>query len=205
MKKQPGNRPLCCHQQHLAADTSFFHFPLPTSSLMQLLIFLQPGESWALRPSLSAASEQRSAPSFSITEFNLKRLIVPQRWKACRKVTFSSNSGFWEPWCCIVNRCRDEWKRNPKNISWTNKDIQDFPGSCAWWTLLCYITAAGTTYVQLLSRNSSVNGEDTHTPPGGIDLFEWVPCTPLSFSSYRERHDAILCAPPAVPSTMKGH
>ncbi len=35
----PGKRALCRHQQLWPAVTSFFRFPLPTSSLMQLLIF----------------------------------------------------------------------------------------------------------------------------------------------------------------------
>lgn len=39
-KTQPGKRALCRHRQPQPAVTSFFRFPLPTSSFMQLLIFL---------------------------------------------------------------------------------------------------------------------------------------------------------------------
>lgn len=54
--------------------------------------------------------------------------------------------------------------------------------------------------------NSSVNGERgcTHTQsPGALICLNDCPA-PLR-GSYQGRHDAILCAPPAVPSTMRGH
>lgn len=80
---------------------------------------------------------------------------------------------------------------------------------CCWDHWLAHQYTPASFPLVLLSVglfNSSLNGGG-HTPPGGIDLawmtFPAPSAAPLC-GPYRGRHDAILRAPPAVPSHYEG-